>query len=76
MSLARFKARLAELRQKGHGVWHIIFIVLGFDEEFEMHAPGNLSETFAVARTRLELAKELKVKLHNVIHQRSTHEGP
>lgn len=68
------KRQVAKWRRKGHGIWHIIFVVLGFDEEFLMRAPGRLSETFAVAVTRRFLSKFLKVRRSHIIHKESKKE--
>jgi len=61
------RAELARIRQEGAGVWHVHFVVLGYDEEFIMRAPGKLSEPFVVELTRQGLAKALRVKRKDVV---------
>ena len=73
---SNFKYMLARIRQEGKGVWHIMFIVIGYDDEFEMHAPGRLSQDFAEKLTRATLAKALRMKIQHVIHKLTHWEAP
>ena len=67
---------LARLRRFGKGVWRVYFVVYGYDSEFLMHAPGNLSKKIAVGTTRITLARALRVGIRDVIHQREEWESP
>jgi hypothetical protein len=66
---------IAKWRREGHGVWHFVFVVEGYDEQFVMRAPGKLSEGFAQELTRQKLTKALKVKRKHVIHQQTAKES-
>ncbi len=64
------KEQLAELgkwRRSKHGVWKIIFIVEGYDEEFVHYFPGRLSQRFACKLAAHNLTFELKVRRCHII---------
>lgn len=52
---------LIRWRQKYGSAWEIEFGVEGSDDTYVMHAPGNLSETFAVELGAQKFARILKV---------------
>lgn len=54
---------LVRLRQQGRGVWIISYIVMGYDETFVMHAPGEWDEDYAIMKTKVALANRLRVFL-------------
>lgn len=61
---------LAKWRREG-GVWHITFVVEGYDETFVMRAPGKLSQKFATGLTRYKLAHELG-ESPSIVHLQGT----
>lgn len=48
---------LAAWRREGHGVWRATYVVVGFDRDFVVFMPGRLTEAFAVAAGRIQVAK-------------------
>lgn len=76
MTLNQFKHDLAKLRQRGKGVWIITYVVIGYDETFVMHAPGDTTQHFAERTTMLTLAHKLGVKRKFVIHDSTVMETP
>lgn len=76
MSLAHQQKLLAELRQRRLGVWIGEFVVIGYDDEFRMYAPGDWHEKVAELRLRLALMKALRVRLHFIITKSMTMETP
>lgn len=57
---------LAEWRRAGYGVWKLIFIVEGFDDEWIHLMPGRLSERRAKKFATKECAQEHDVKPRHV----------
>lgn len=56
---ARQKRALAKLRQLGKGVWVFHYIVIGYDEEFQMFQRGDVNQKIAAWGTKIALARAL-----------------
>lgn len=67
---------MARLRRLGHGVWIFVYIVINYDEEFQMHAPGNLTEDFAIKACAMTLARALRCPIEDVILKSKKKETP
>lgn len=65
---------IAAWRREGYRVWHFLFVVEGYDEQFVMCERGKLSEEFALEIARQKLAKALKVRRKYVVHKKATKE--
>lgn len=52
----RATARVAEWRRQGSGIWTIIMIAEGYDDQYTMMYPGALSERKVKKRARNECA--------------------
>lgn len=67
---------LAKIRAAGFGMWVIRYVVIGYEEEFEMVAPGKWEQPYAEMKTKVALANMLKRPLRDVIVQSAVKEGP
>jgi hypothetical protein len=75
MSEAAAKRFLAQWRRQGHGIWRIVFIAEGYDDEFVHLVPGKLSKTFAVRLARKQCADALNESTSKV-HIKSVTKEP
>ena len=76
MSIAHQQKLLAELRQRGKGVWIVDYVVTGYDDTFRMFAPGELREQVAIFRTTIALMLALKTRRKFIILKETKLETP
>ena len=66
--------KIAAWRREGHGIWHVLFMVEGYDDDFVMREPGKLSEQFVVKLAQKKLAKALGLSSRHVVHKETVKE--
>lgn len=61
---------LAKLRRDHHGqLWHVTFVVEGYDEAITQVVGGKLSEGFAKLVARMSLAQKLGIRPRYITFQ-------
>jgi len=67
--------QLAEWRRAGYGLWHVVFIIEGHDEQETIIMPGRMKPQYAIKYAIKECAQNLGTK-KKWIHLKSlTKEG-
>lgn len=51
--------QLAQWRRAGFGIWHVTFIIEGYDDPETIIKPGRLSEKHAIMYAKKECAENL-----------------
>lgn len=67
--------QLAEWRREGYGIWKVIFIAEGYDDEFTYLLRGKLTKSGAEGLGRMLCSRDLKIN-RKFVHLKSQEKQP